>query len=94
MRNRSEQYNEAVKLAREVFLRKNLEYGDSIRFGGGLSACYNIVGPAMRLIPIVFHSKDHGLSNSKIVRGILIDILNYAAIGLFFMSEGNWLGEE
>lgn len=94
MVNRAKQFDQQVSWAREVFLSKNEEYGDSIRFGGVLSACYNIVGAAMRLMRLVFHTEDHGQRKKEIVRGIIVDILNYAAIGLIFIDEDNWLGTE
>lgn len=80
--------------ARELFIEKNREYGDSIRFGGVLSACYNIVGAAMRLPKLVFQSPDHGRSAHEKVRDILRDIHNYAVIGLIYMDNDNWLGDE
>ena len=94
MSNRQERFEDACQMAEEIFILKNKLYGDSIRFGGVLSACYNIVGAAMRLIPLVFQSAGHGQDRSETVEDILIDIHNYASIALMFIKEHNWLGEE
>lgn len=78
---------------RALFEDKNTSYGDSIRFGGVLAACYEIVGAAMRLPKMVFFAPDHGRSKTAELYDILLDIHNYALIALMLMKEDNWEGK-
>jgi hypothetical protein len=80
-------------MARELFIKRNTEYGDSIRFGGVLSACYEIVGASMRFPTLVFFTSDHGRSRKAKLFDILLDIMNYANIALMLMKEDNWEGK-
>jgi hypothetical protein len=90
---RVESFLLACKAGKEIFEEKNTEYGDSIRFGGVLAACYEIVGAAMRLPTLVFHAPDHGRSKSESLYNILVDIHNYANIAIMLMKEDNWEGK-
>ena len=93
VKERLESYDSNVAVAREIFERKNTEYGDSIRFGGMLAASYEIVGAAMRLPTLVFFAADHGRSNTKKLYDIFLDIMNYANIALQMMREENFEGK-
>lgn len=93
VKERLESYDSNVAAAREIFERKNTEYGDSIRFGGMLAASYEIVGAAMRLPTLVFFAADHGRSNTKKLYDIYLDIMNYANIALQMMREENFEGK-
>jgi len=89
---RLESFVTVCKTGQELFERKNTEYGDAIRFGGVLGACYGIIGAAMRLPTLVFFSADHGRSRAEKLYDILLDIHNYANIATMFMKEQNWEG--
>ena len=89
---RLESFDEACQAGRELFVRKNTEYGDSIRFGGVLAACYEIVGAAMRLPALVFFSSDHGRGKAEALYNVFQDIHNYSNIALLLMKESNWEG--
>ncbi|HPC25892.1 MAG TPA: hypothetical protein PK410_00025 [Paludibacteraceae bacterium] len=93
VKERLESYDSNVAAAREIFERKNTEYGDSIRFGGMLAASYEIVGAAMRLPTLVFFAADHGRSNTEKLYDIFLDIMNYANIALQMMREENFEGK-
>ncbi len=93
VKERLESYDSNVAVAREIFERKNTEYGDSIRFGGMLAASYEIVGAAMRLPTLVFFAADHGRSNTEKLYDIFLDIMNYANIALQMMREENFEGK-
>lgn len=85
-------YDSNVEVAREIFERKNCEYGDSIRFGGMLAASYEIVGAAMRLPNLVFFAQDHGRGKADKLYDIFMDIMNYANIALQMLREENYEG--
>jgi hypothetical protein len=89
---RLESYDANIGDARELFARKNTDYGDSIRFGGVLSACYNIMGAAMRLPTLMFFAADHGRSKQDKLYDIFLDLINYANIAMMMMKEDNWEG--
>ena len=91
-KNRLGSFSMACEAGQEIFKTKNTEYGDSIRFGGALAACYEIVGAAMRLPTLVFFKADHGRSRATLLYGILLDIHNYANIAIMMMKENNWEG--
>lgn len=76
-----------------IFKLKNKQYGDSIRFGGVIAACYNIVGAAMRLPQLVFYSKEHGRKSKDKLIDILLDVHNYANIALLMIQDNNWEGK-
>lgn len=88
-----EDLEEICEEGRNLMMRKNAEYGNSIRFGGVLSACYNIVGAAMRLPAMVFRSVDHGQKQADEIWDILIDIHNYSLIAMMYIRSDNWIGE-
>ena len=90
---RVDSFQMACDAGLELFTKKNTEYGDAIRFGGVLGACYAIVGAAMRLPTLVFFSADHGRSRSEVLYDIFMDIHNYANIAMMLMKENNWLGQ-
>lgn len=92
-RKRVEDFKEICKTGEAIFAEKNTDYGDSIRFGGVLAACYEIVGAAMRLPKLVFFSSDHGRAKTEKIYDVLLDIHNYAAIALIMMKENNWEGK-
>jgi hypothetical protein len=90
---RLESFDLGCQVGREIFAEKNTEYGDSIRFGGVLAACYEIVGAAMRLPALIFFSADHGRSKTEALYNVFMDIHNYANIALMLMKEDNWEGK-
>jgi len=93
VQRRLESYDSNVAAAREIFEKKNTEYGDSIRFGGMLAASYEIVGAAMRLPNLVFFTEDHGRSKADKLFDIYLDIMNYANIALQMLKEENFEGK-
>lgn len=90
---RLESFDEGCQAGRELFARKNTEYGDSIRFGGVLAACYELVGAAMRLPTLVFFSADHGRSKQEALYNVFQDLHNYANIAILLLKEENWEGK-
>jgi hypothetical protein len=91
-KKRLESFKEVCDAGIELFERKNTDYGDAIRYGGALAACYEIVGAAMRLPKLMFFAPDHGRSKAAALYNVLIDIHNYADIALMMMKENNWEG--
>lgn len=77
---------------RHLFLKRNKEYGDSIVTTGVLGAVVEITQKAARLRQLVMRSEDHGRSQLSKVKDELLDIHNYANIGLMMLEEDNWEG--
>lgn len=92
-KKRLEDFVEICNTGHKIFEEKNTDYGDSIRFGGLLAACYEIVGAAMRLPKLVFFAPDHGRNKAAKIYDVLLDIHNYAAIALMMMKDDNWEGK-
>lgn len=89
------QYSRAVVAAQKVFLQKNDEYGDAIRSTGLLGCVVEFVGGTARLKAMVMRNPSHGRkSKMKSLLNALIDMLNYAVFGLFWLEEGNYDGKD
>jgi len=90
---RSQQFDEIVASAKELFLQKNKQYGDAIAETGVLGAVVSIVGLNARLKKIVLASSDAGKSQEEALKDILKDTLNYAAIAGMMIMDDNWRPE-
>jgi hypothetical protein len=77
----------------ELFIVKNSIYGDSIAYTGVLGACVEIVAKTARLISLVLRDVRHGRSHRDEIRDTLLDLHNYAAIGMLMLKEDNWEGQ-
>lgn len=95
MRDRSEQYDRAVAKAKELFIRKNREYGDSIATGGVEGAVFELIGVVSRLRQVLLTPEGRNLPEAK-RREILFDKfqdgLNYCSIGLMLLEDDNIVG--
>jgi hypothetical protein len=82
--------------ARELFLAKNEQYGDSISEFGMLGTVLNMRANSKRLRTMLL---DRVRNPEKPIQGaaledIGIDLLNYAAAFLIFLEENNLTGKE
>lgn len=76
-----------------LFVRKNAEYGNAIVDTGLLGAVVAATGDIARLRQLVLRSPDTGQAVQANVRDKLIDIMVQAAIGIYMLDRGNWVGE-
>lgn len=94
LQTRLQQYDEAVAKARELFERKNREYGDAIRWGGAAGAAIEFIGIAGRVKKVVLDGEHLSAEQrEEILRDKFIDAINYGAIGLLMLEERNYSGE-
>lgn len=78
----------------ETFEKKNKAYGDAIWKTGVLGAVVELIGAVARLPQMVLRNRFHGREIKENLVDVLVDIHNYAAIGLMMLESDNWEGEE
>ena len=84
---RPEQMREIQKQGYELFLKKNIDYGDSF-------AKYGIIGVLMRIedkIQRAMTITNNGVNlvNDEGIKDTLLDLHNYAAMALMLLDEKN-----
>jgi hypothetical protein len=89
----TEQLHHILDVAVAVFVIKNNQYGNGIRYTGLLGSAVEVFGAAMRIPFLIIRASDHGLTNKRKIRGILGDILIYTAISIMHIDNNNWEGE-
>jgi beta-glucosidase/6-phospho-beta-glucosidase/beta-galactosidase len=85
--NRPEQMSEIQKRGYELFVKKNIDYGDSF-------AKYGIIGVLMRIedkIQRAMTITNNGVNlvNDEGIQDTLLDLHNYAAMALMLLNEKN-----
>ena len=85
--NRVEQLREIQSEALELFKRKNTDYGDAF-------AKYGLIGVLMRIEDKIQRSlsitkNGVNLVNDESIKDTLLDLHNYAAMGLMLLKEDN-----
>jgi hypothetical protein len=83
--NRVEQMKEIQNKALELFARKNADYGDAF-------AKYGVIGVLMRIEDKIQRSMSItkngvNLVNDENIKDTLLDLHNYAAMGLMLLEE-------
>ena len=83
--NRPEQMKEIQKQGYELFVKKNIDYGDSF-------AKYGIIGVLMRIEDkiqraMTITSNGVNLVNDEGIKDTLLDLHNYAAMALMLLDE-------
>ena len=83
--NRPEQMREIQKQGYELFVKKNIDYGDSF-------AKYGIIGVLMRIedkIQRAMSITNNGVNlvNDEGIKDTLLDLHNYAAMALMLLNE-------
>jgi beta-glucosidase/6-phospho-beta-glucosidase/beta-galactosidase len=85
--NRPEQMREIQKRGYDLFVKKNIDYGDSF-------AKYGIIGVLMRIedkIQRAMTITNNGVNlvNDEGIQDTLLDLHNYAAMALMLFNEKN-----
>lgn len=86
-----QQYDEAVKICRDIFVKKVLDYGTSWRVLRMISIVDQIFIKALRIRTI--QEKKHQKVADNI-SGEFIGMANYAIIGLIQLDKGNYAVED
>jgi hypothetical protein len=82
-----------LQQAKQLFLRKNKEYGNAIEYTGVLGAVVAMSGDISRLRNMTMRSND-GMETIELnVRDKLVDILVQAAIGIMMLDRKNFRGK-
>lgn len=85
--HRVQQFTTVQNEARELFRRKNEDYGDAFATHGSIGVLVRIGDKLSRLMSI--GSKSVTLVDDESVRDTLIDLHNYAAMAIMLLDEKN-----
>ena len=82
---RIEQYDNVYKEARELFIKKNTDYGDAFASYGPIGVLVRMGDKTRRLSSI---EKNKIINvNDETLRDTLIDLHNYSAMAIMLMDE-------
>jgi len=82
---RINQMNDVQKEALELFIKKNTDYGDAFATYGTVGVIVRMGDKIQRLISVT--NKGVSLVDNESVRDTLIDLYNYAAMGIMLIDE-------
>ena len=85
--NRVEQLREIQSEALELFKRKNTDYGDAFAKYGLIGVLMRIEDKMQRSLSITKNGVN--LVNDETIKDTLLDLHNYAAMGLMLLTEDN-----
>ena len=85
MNKREQQLAAVQKEAFELFSRKNRDYGDSFATYGPIGVIVRMGDKIKRLISVSTNGVQ--MVNNESLRDTLIDLHNYAAMGIMLMDE-------
>lgn len=83
--NRIDQMDAVQKEAIELFRKKNADYGDAFATYGTVGVIVRMGDKIQRLISV--SNKGVALIDSESLRDTLIDLHNYAAMGVMLLDE-------
>ena len=85
--NRPDQLKKVQIEAYELFCKKNQDYGDSFATYGTVGVIVRLGDKIQRLLSV--SQKGVTMVNTESLRDTLIDLHNYAAMGVMLMDESN-----
>jgi hypothetical protein len=85
--NRVEQMTEIQREALELFIKKNIDYGDAFAQYGFIGVLMRIEDKIQRSLSITKNGIN--LVNDEKIRDTLLDLHNYAAMALMLLDEKN-----
>ena len=85
MNSTEAQYDEALAICKDIFNKKNKDYGDAFATYGPVGVLVRIGDKIQRLQNIT--SKGINLVHDESIRDTLIDLHNYAAMAIMLMDE-------
>ena len=83
--NRPEQMREIQKQGYELFVKKNIDYGDSFAKYGIIGVLMRIEDKIKRAMTITYNGVN--LVNDEGIKDTLLDLHNYAAMALILLDE-------
>ena len=83
--NRVEQMKQIQTEALELFIKKNIDYGDAFAKYGVIGVLMRIADKLQRSVSITKNGAN--LVNDEGIRDTLIDLHNYAAMALMLLDE-------
>jgi hypothetical protein len=83
--NRVEQMTEIQREALELFIKKNIDYGDAFAQYGFIGVLMRIEDKIQRSLSITKNGIN--LVNDEKIRDTLLDLHNYAAMALMLLDE-------
>ena len=83
--NRSDQMKKIQNESYELFIQKNTDYGDAFAEYGTIGVLMRIQDKLKRLLSITKNGVT--LINDESIRDTLIDLHNYAAMGVMLIDE-------
>lgn len=87
MNNRVEQMLNIQNEARELFEKKNTDYGDSFATYGSVGVIVRIGDKIQRLVSVTKNGV--AFVNNESIRDTLIDLHNYSAMAVMLIDEQN-----
>lgn len=90
--DRSTFYSVQCLKAKDVFIQRNEEYKSAFEGMGVLGSAVELIGLAGRLLAMVIWRPDNGKGAKDKVYDIMLDIHNFANIGMQMIEEDNWNG--
>jgi len=75
-----------------TFVTKNKQYGNAFEVYGLLGVVCELLGAVARLPQLVLWSPGHGKGKEDDLRDILMDIHNFANMGLLVLEKKNYDG--
>lgn len=92
MANRVDQLTAVQEEARELFRRKNADYGDAFATHGSIGVLVRIGDKLSRLKNVTSNSVT--LVDDESVRDTLVDLHNYAAMAIMLLDENKMARKE
>lgn len=89
-------FQDACKIGQDIFEERNRMYGNAIETTGLLGAVIELIGNTARLRQLVLEQVVESGSADfdwPAIHDTLVDIHNYAGIGLMMYEKGNIAGE-
>ena len=85
--SRQEQFNKIQEEGKQLFLKKNQDYGDAFAAFGTVGVLIRIGDKLQRYTSIT--NKNISLIETETLRDTLLDLHNYAAMAILLMDEGH-----
>jgi len=92
-KDRSHQYDEVIKQAKETFIERNKMYKDAFVVLGLIGTVSTLIGDVFRLKFMIYDSDDYGQQYRDNIRDKLLDIINQAVISIFVLDDNNYRGK-
>lgn len=92
MNESTDHFEKVCEACQELFAEKNAQYDNNFVRDGLLGTVLEVMGAASRLRPLVVRAANHGRADAETIRGILMDVHNYASMSLMLLDDNNYEG--